>query len=138
MKEEQLAAQLRDKGFRLTPQRMVIMRILSEAQAHLSPLEVFERARREMPGLTEPTVYRTLTFLREQGMLLAGHLGNGGLVYESAAHLHHHLICRACGESMEIGHDAFGDLYRRLKGETGFELDDTHITLFGLCPACQD
>ena len=82
----------------MTPQRMVILRILSEADCHLSPTRGFQRAQLALPGLTEATVYRTLAFLTEQGLLLAAHIGNGQLVYEIADHNHHHLICRTCGE----------------------------------------
>ncbi len=134
---DHLAEQLRARGYRLTPQRLAILRILNEAGDHLSPVEVFERARSKMPGLTEATVYRTLSFLHRQGILLAGHIGSGNLVYEVASHLHHHLICRDCGESLEIGHEAMEDLYQRLNKETGFALDESHVTLFGLCPVCQ-
>jgi Fur family ferric uptake transcriptional regulator len=135
--EDHLAQQLRAGGYRLTPQRLAILQILDDTGDHLSPVEVFERAREKMPGLTEATVYRTLSFLHRQGILLAGHIGNGNLVYEVASHQHHHLICRECGESLEIGHDALDDLYARLKKETGFALDESHVTLFGLCPICQ-
>ncbi len=127
----------RNRAPRPTDAELAILRILNEAGDHLSPVEVFERARSKMPGLTEATVYRTLSFLHRQGILLAGHIGSGNLVYEVASHLHHHLICRDCGESLEIGHEAMEDLYQRLNKETGFALDESHVTLFGLCPVCQ-
>ena len=80
------APQLRARGFRMTPQRMAILHVLHHAGTHLTPSEVYSRARREMPGLTEPTVYRTLSFLAEQGMVHAAHIGSGQLIYEYACH----------------------------------------------------
>ena len=135
--KDQIATELRSKGFRLTPQRLKIYHILAEAGAHLSPVEVFERARQELPGLTEPTVYRTLQFLRAQGLLVAGEAGSGNLVYEVADHLHHHLVCRSCGNTVEIDHGTLDGLYADLKAQTGFEIDSRHLTLYGLCPDCQ-
>ena len=129
--------QLRARGYRMTPQRLVILRILHDAGQHLSPLEVYQQARQIMPGLTEATVYRTLSFLTEQGMLLAAHIGNGQLVYEIAAHDHHHLICRHCGEAQEIDHELLRSLYIQFQLSTGYRIDSMHVTFFGLCPDCQ-
>jgi len=128
---------LRDQGYRMTPQRLAILRILHQAGRHLTPVEVCQQAEQEMPGLTEATVYRTLNFLTEQGLALAAHVGNGQLVYEIAGHDHHHLICRACGQEMEIEHELLSDLYVLFKKHTGYHIDSIHTTFFGLCPACQ-
>ncbi|HNB51984.1 MAG TPA: Fur family transcriptional regulator [Anaerolineales bacterium] len=135
--EDPYTHQLRARGFRLTPQRYAILNVLLDAGGHLSPTEVFHRASGQLPGLTEPTVYRTLAFLAEQGLIMAAHMGNGQLVYEAAEHIHHHLICRSCSGSIQIAHDALQELYNRLYAETGFRADSSHVTLFGLCPECQ-
>jgi Fe2+ or Zn2+ uptake regulation protein len=128
---------LRSEGHRLTPQRLAILRILQEADNHLSPAKIFERARAWMPGMTEATVYRTLNFLVQHGLAFAAHIGNGQLVYENASHSHHHLICRACGSSQEIEHAPLEALYEQLQTSTGFQIDSLHVTFFGLCPGCQ-
>jgi Fe2+ or Zn2+ uptake regulation protein len=128
---------LRERGYRMTPQRLAILRILQEAGGHLSPLEVYQRAQAAMPGLTEATVYRTLIFLSQQGLLLAAHVGSGQLVYEIAEHAHHHLICRKCGETRQIDHALLEALYQQFQASTGYRIDGMHVTFFGLCPACQ-
>ncbi|MBI5293950.1 MAG: transcriptional repressor [Chloroflexi bacterium] len=133
----EFAPQLRARGFRATPQRMVILHVLRHAGGHLTPSQVYEQARAEMPGLTEPTIYRTLDFLAASGFVLAAHMGNGRTVYELAEANHHHLICRSCGGSMQIAHTPLEKLYRQLETTTGYKLDSSHVTLFGLCPQCQ-
>lgn len=135
--EDPYTHQLRARGFRLTPQRYAILNVLLAAGGHLSPSEVFHRASSQLPGLTEPTVYRTLSFLSEQGLVMAAHMGSGQLVYETSEHVHHHLICRTCGGSIEIAHDALQELYDKLFVTTGFRADSSHVTLFGLCLDCQ-
>jgi len=135
--EEHYEEILRKKGYRLTPQRLAILEILQNANTHLSPQDVFEMARKKVPGVTEPTVYRTLSFLNDEGVLVSSRKGSGTLVYELASNLHHHLVCRECGHSLEIEHEAMEDLYSSLKRQTGYALDDRHVTLFGLCPSCQ-
>jgi Fe2+ or Zn2+ uptake regulation protein len=133
---DKTVSHLRQQGFRLTPQRLTILQILEESGQHLTPLEVFQIARQMLPGITEATVYRNLNFLTEQGLALAAHIGSGQLVYEIAGHAHHHLICRECGHSLEIDHEALEPLYQQLKNQTGFQIDSLHATFFGLCQSC--
>jgi len=132
-----LTDQLHARGFRMTPQRMAILHTLRRAGGHLSPTEVFERTRRDQPRLTEPTVYRTLEFLAKNGFALAAHLGGRKLVYELAEENHHHLICKNCGHTVAVDYSALANVYDKLHASTGFQLDSSHVTLFGLCPDCQ-
>jgi Fe2+ or Zn2+ uptake regulation protein len=135
---EQNLSRLREKGYRLTPQRMAVLQILHGPEKHLSPTEIYHQARQLLPGITEATVYRTLNFLTEQGLVLAAHIGSGQLVYEIGEHDHNHLICRNCGKSCEIEQSLLETLYQQFKRKTGFFIDSTHVTFFGLCPVCQE
>ncbi len=131
-----IVEQLRKQGHRLTPQRLAILQILDDHSGHFTPSDIYERAVQRMPGLTEATVYRTLEFLSNNGLALVAHVGDGRLVYESAAHNHHHLICRQCGHTIEIEPDLLAALYDKFHERTGFQIDCSHMTFFGLCPAC--
>ena len=128
---------LRASGHRLTPQRLAILQILEEHGGHLSPAELYERVVERMPGMTEATVYRTLDFLSRHGLALVAHVGSGHLVYEAAGHEHHHLICKECGGMVEIAHSLLEELYQAFYQRTGFQIDSSHVTFFGLCPGCQ-
>jgi Fur family ferric uptake transcriptional regulator len=132
-----LIDKLHIRGFRMTPQRMAILHTLRHAGGHLSATEVFEQTRRDQPGLTEATVYRTLEFLADNGFALAAHVGNGKLVYELTEENHHHLICRTCSKTVAVESAALAGLYEQLNTSTGYQLDSSHVTLFGLCPDCQ-
>jgi Fe2+ or Zn2+ uptake regulation protein len=121
----------------MTPQRLAILRILTDAGQHMTPLEVYQLAQQMMPGMTEATIYRTLSFLTEQGLVLATHIGSGQLVYEIAGHDHHHLVCRRCGQAQEIDHHILQALYQQFQASTGYAIDTVHLTFFGLCPGCQ-
>jgi Fur family ferric uptake transcriptional regulator len=129
-------SRLRSKGFRLTPQRLAILEYLRSADGHLTPTEIYEKVAADLPGLTEATVYRTLNFLAEQGLVLVAHLGRGQLVYEIAEHDHHHLICKECGEMQEIDHLEVKALYDQFLENTGYQINSIHTTFFGLCPDC--
>jgi Fe2+ or Zn2+ uptake regulation protein len=130
--------QLRKSGYRLTPQRLAILQVLEETHGHLSAAEIFQAAVHRLPGLTEATVYRTLDFLIGHGLALVAHIGSGRMVYESALHDHHHLICRKCGQSTEIGQVELAALFKHFEKSTGYHIDASHVTFFGLCPDCLD
>ena len=129
--------QLRARGFRMTPQRLAILHVLNHAGNHLSPSEVYRQAKKDLPGLTEPTVYRTLEFLAANGLARASHVGNGHLTYELAGDEHHHIVCRLCGSEVEVEHSLLETLYRKLESATGYLRIDSHMTFFGVCPGCQ-
>ena len=131
------ASQLRARGFRMTSQRLAILHVLRHAGTHLSPREVYLQAKQDLPTLTEPTVYRTLEFLAKNGLVRAAHTGNGHLRYEMAGNDHHHLVCRSCGDEIEVDHALLEHLYRELESTSGYVRIDSHMTFFGLCPACQ-
>ena len=131
------APKLRARGYRMTSQRMAILHVLHHSGVHLSPTEVYEQAHKELTGLTETTVYRTLEFLAENGLARPTHISNGHLVYEIARHEHHHLKCRNCGNEMEVEHTLLAKLYQQLETASGYRLNDSHVTFFGLCPNCQ-
>ena len=131
------ATQLRAHGFRMTSQRLAILHALRHAGTHLSPREVYKRAKQDLPGLTAPTVYRTLEFLARNGLARPSQTGNGHLMYEIAGNDHHHLICRVCRDEIEVEHSLLEQLYQKLESTSGYVRIDSHMTFFGVCPACQ-
>ena len=131
------APELRARGYRLTPQRLAILHVLRHEGKHLSPAEVYKKARKELPRLTEPTVYRTLEFLADNGLVRPSYSATGHLTYEIAGIEHHHIVCRNCGDEVEVEHTLLESLYRLLETTSGYRSIDSHVTFFGVCPACQ-
>ncbi len=131
------APQLRARGFRMTSQRMAILHALRHAGTHLSPREVYRQAKQELPRLTEPTVYRTLEFLAENGLVRPSQTGNGHFEYEIAGNDHHHIVCRICGDELQVEHALLEQLYHKLESTSGYVRIDSHMTFFGVCPGCQ-
>ncbi|MDP3184946.1 MAG: Fur family transcriptional regulator [Anaerolineales bacterium] len=129
-----LSQTLRSRGFRMTPQRLAILQALHDG-GHLSPAQVYERVRQT--GLTEATIYRTLEFLAENGVVLVANRGNGHLAYELKGESHHHLICRNCRAQVDIEPALLENAISQMESKTGYRLDAGHLTFFGLCPACQ-
>ncbi|HXD12334.1 MAG TPA: Fur family transcriptional regulator [Anaerolineales bacterium] len=121
----------------MTSQRLAILHVLHHEGTHLSPTEVYKKARLELPGLTEPTVYRTLEFLADIAVVRPSYTSSGHLTYEIAGNEHHHIICRNCGDEIEVEHTLLESLYRILETTSGYRSIDSHVTFFGMCPSCQ-
>ena len=86
---------LRDRGYRMTPQRQIIMDVICEAEGHTTLPEILSSVQQKAPQINPATVYRTLHFLHETGLVAKTELVPGEVVYELAGHSpHHHLICR--------------------------------------------
>ena len=131
------AAILQARGFRMTPQRHAILHVLKASGGHLSPAQIFELAQTCAPGMTETTVYRTLEFLSENGIVQSRLTASGHLIYEIAEAEHYHLVCRACGREVEVDPDQLQPIYQELEASTGFQAIGSHITFFGTCPTCR-
>lgn len=126
---------LRERGYRMTPQRLAILEALHH-DGHLSPAQIYSRV--QQTGMTEATVYRTLEFLVENRIIFANPNPNGHLTYELGGHDHHHLVCRACGAQVDLKPAALQGLVATLEQQTGYRLNTGHLTLFGICPICQE
>src|SRR5687767_5891777 len=98
---EAWATALRDRGYRLTPQRQLVLEAVS-ALRHATPEEVCAEVRRTASGINISTVYRTLDLLEELGLVTHTHLGHGAPTYSAATDEEHlHLVCRHCGRVSE-------------------------------------
>jgi Fur family ferric uptake transcriptional regulator len=135
----ELEQELRRSGIRVTAQRSVILETVSHLGRHASALEVFQKARRRLPGLNQATVYRTLDNLHRVGMI--DYLDREGepLRYSlrDRSSPHCHLVCRRCGEVMEVEASEFRRLSQSLERSHGFAAEVDHLSLTGLCRACR-
>ncbi len=133
-----LIAELRSRGFRLTPQREMIVRAVAHAGRHVTAEEVFEQVRAHTQAINLATVYRTLDLLVELGMASRADLGDGRVTYAPLDHGPHcHLVCRVCGKEIEAGCDLLAPLEEQFRARYGFAADLRHLALSGLCADCQ-
>lgn len=130
------AAQMRDHGFRVTPQRLLLLDAICEGKGHTTFDEIYERVQAKAPGINQATVYRTLDFLCDLRLVVSAEI-EGRTVYEIAGETpHHHLVCRSCGAVQELADFHFQELREHLLEEHGFEADLDHLAIHGLCARC--
>jgi len=130
-------ALMRGRGFRVTPQRQLILDAICEGGAHTTPEEIYQRVRARASAVNRATVYRNVDFLCELRLIVAIRVG-GKTFYEIAGDApHHHLVCRRCGKLAQIGHDTLKTLFAKIEREHEFTVDMDHVALFGLCGRCR-
>lgn len=136
---DELASELRARGFRVTPQRGVILETIAHNHGHQSVQEVYTQAGKSLPGLNIATVYRTLEMLHRAGLvdLLSTKADIVRFSLRDPEHPHYHLICRNCDQELELAPDRIDELANALKRDHGFSLDSSHLTLTGICQTCE-
>jgi len=122
-----------DKGLRMTDQRRVIARVLSEAVDHPDAEELYRRASTIDPHISIATVYRTVKLFEDAGILERHDFRDGRSRYEEVPEAHHdHLIDVATGNVIEFHNEEIEKLQHRVAEELGFELIDHRLELYGV------
>jgi Fur family peroxide stress response transcriptional regulator len=121
----------------LTPQRQAVLRVVSESAGHLTANEIFEAARRELPSISFATVYNSLKYLKESGLIREIHFGKGSSRYDGETSRHDHAVCSGCGKLTDFDLAETTQLMRAAARRSRFKPESIHLTLVGLCPDCQ-
>jgi Fur family ferric uptake transcriptional regulator len=129
---------LKGMGYRLTPQRMMVVEALHGADKHVSAEEIHAQVRARYPYANISTVYRTLDLLKGLGLVTEIALGDGCVRFHPVekGH-HHHLVCQKCGKIIDLPESALAPLEGALSDMYQFKADLKHMAVFGLCSQCQ-
>ena len=138
MADASLQARLRARGYRITPQRQLVLDAVTTLR-HGTPDEICVEVQRSASGVNLSTVYRTLELLEELGMVTHTHLGHGAPTYHAATDEEHlHLVCRDCGAITETDVDLADPLVAELASRHGFRTDVAHFSVYGRCRDCAE
>jgi len=129
---------LQENGYRLTDPRRAVVETIAASPYLLTPFEVFEQARQRYPKLGLVTVYRTVEKLEELGVITRVHRSSGCQAFVAAAPGHQHLlICEQCGRVEYFSGDRLEALMDGVGSESGYQIVDHWLQLFGLCGRCK-
>ena len=124
-------------GCALTPQREAVLGAIRESDGHLTAAEVFEAARRRLPSISYATVYNSLRYLTEAGLVREINQGKSASRYDRETRRHDHAVCTRCGKLVDFDLPATLDLMRAAARRSRFRPESVHLTLTGVCPECQ-
>jgi Fur family transcriptional regulator, ferric uptake regulator len=128
----------KEKGLRLTPQRMLIADIIHNAKGHLTAEEIITSVQAKMPGVNKSTIYRTLELLEKAGCVYKSELGEESIYHHAEEGHHHHLVCSRCGKTIDCDEDLFTTVQRSLREKYNFRVDFKHVVMSGVCGECEN
>ena len=132
-----ITSKLTEQGYRLTPQRMMILSAIEHSHDHISADEIYTQVVAKYPHVNISTVYRTLELLKELGLVTETNLGEGRVRYHPADKgRHHHLVCQECGAIIDLDESVLASLKSALLREYKFDADLRHLAIFGHCVKC--
>lgn len=129
---------LKKLGYRLTPQRLMIVSAIENSHDHISAEEIYSQVVDKYPNINISTIYRTLELLEQLGLVTETDLGGGRVRYHPAdkGH-HHHLVCQDCGAVIDLHESVLSPLKDALLREYDFIADLRHLGIFGRCVKCR-
>ncbi len=133
-----IISRLGEMGYRLTPQRILVLKAIENSASHISAEEIYGQVVEVYPHVNISTVYRTLDLLKRLGLVTETDLGGGRVRYHPAdkGH-HHHLVCQECGKVIELDDSLLVPLKNTLYSEYDFDADLKHLGIFGRCGRCR-
>jgi Fe2+ or Zn2+ uptake regulation protein len=121
----------------LTRQRKVVLDVVQSGDTHPTAGEVFAAARKMMPAISFATVYNSLRYLKQAGLVREVAFGNGASRYDRETDRHDHAICSECGTLVDFDLPGTVELIRAAARASRFKAESIHLTLVGLCPQCR-
>ena len=135
---DQMLAKLRDHRFRITPQRLAVIKVLAASEGHPSVDQVYETVRRDFPTTSIATVYKTVSLLKQIDELLEISFPDGSNRYDgNKPYPHPHVICTRCKKIIDPDLSGLEDMTKEVAKETGFRVLTHRVDFFGICRDCQ-
>lgn len=135
---ERMLGRLKEQGLRITPQRLEILRILSESVGHPSVEDIHAKVRVKFPTTSLATTYKTVALLKDLDEVLELGFADGSNRYDgNKPYPHPHVICTVCRKIMDPDLSMLCDMTEEVTRETGFRITTHRLDFFGLCPDCQ-
>jgi Fur family peroxide stress response transcriptional regulator len=136
---EQMLAKLRERDFRITPQRLAVVKILASSEGHPSVERIYEQVKTDFPTTSLATIYKTVTLLKELNEVLELGFPEGSNRYDgNRPYPHPHMICIKCKNIMNPDLMSLKQLTEEAAQKTGYKIIDHRLDFFGICPNCQE
>ena len=128
----------RESTAKLTPQREAVLQAIRSREDHPTANEIFKAARAILPSISYATVYNSLRYLKETGLVQEIRFGDSASRYDGITERHDHAICTNCGKLVDFDLNGAADLMRAAARKSRFKPERVYLTLMGLCPDCRD
>jgi Fur family transcriptional regulator, peroxide stress response regulator len=127
-----------NSGQKLTPQRDAVFQVILNREDHPTASEIFEAARQRLPTISYATVYNSLRYLKEAGLVHEIKFGDSASRYDRETDRHDHAICNGCGKLVDFDLPQTAELMQAAARKSRFKPESVHLTLRGLCSDCRE
>jgi len=134
--QEEMSRRLNTKGYRLTKQRLEVLKVLQSTKSHPNANWIYEKVSKEIPHISLGTIYRTLGILKETGLLRELDHGSSPSHYDANTENHPHIVCTNCGRIDDLLLPLPHKLEEQASKVTDFLITDHRLEFYGLCPHC--
>ncbi len=135
---EEMVKTLKDGDYRITPQRLAILKILAGSTAHPSVEAIYEEVKGDFPTTSLATVYKTLVLMKDLNQVMEISIGDGSNRYDGNQPFPHpHLICVKCKKIIDFEPDPLDSVVIKVAKKTGYKIISHRLDFFGICPDCQ-
>jgi Fur family transcriptional regulator, peroxide stress response regulator len=134
---EELISALRERDFRLTPQRVELVRLIAASEGHPSAVQLYAKIRTKFPTMSQATVYKTLALLKVMDQVLEIDLRDDSHYDGNRPHPHPHLICMQCNKIVDGDLELDPSSIISLEKTSGYQIVRPQISFYGLCPDCR-
>jgi Fur family peroxide stress response transcriptional regulator len=135
---EQMLAKLKAHNFRITPQRLAVLKILAASVDHPSVERIYEQVKAAFPTTSLATIYKTITLLKEVNEVLEIRFSEISNRYDgNKPYTHPHIICIKCKKILDPDLMGIAKLTEEAALQTGYQIVDHRLDFFGICPQCQ-
>ena len=138
MTVDEILSIIRGSGGRITTTKRALAQALVSTHDHLTAEEITAVIQRSAPDTSPSTIYRNLEELEQLGVVVHAHLGRAAAVYHLAGPVHGHLLCEACGMTVNVPSQLFEAISRTVRRDYDFEIDRHHLAISGTCVHCQE
>jgi Fur family peroxide stress response transcriptional regulator len=135
--EQSVTTMLRDKGFKVTPQRLAIYSVLAATKAHPSAEMIFTELQPSYPTMSLATVYKTIEILKEIGLVQVLNAGEDSFRYDANTDNHPHVRCMACGRVDDVHGIDVSAFISDVSAKTAYQVTGQQFYFYGVCPGCQ-
>jgi Fur family peroxide stress response transcriptional regulator len=134
----QMLSKLKEYNFRLTPQRLAVLKVLAVSEGHPTVEQIYETVRAEFPTSSVATIYKTVNLLKQLNEVLELGFPDGSNRYDgNKPYPHPHVICTKCKKIIDPNLGSIKELTKEVVKETGFQILNYRVDFFGTCRACQ-
>jgi len=123
---------------KLTRQRDAILQVIREREDHPTANEIFQAALQRLPSISYATVYNSLRYLKQAGLVSEIKFGDSASRYDRETDRHDHAICSECGKLVDFDLPEAAELMKLAARKSKFKPESIHLTLRGLCPDCRN